>query len=81
MEFPVQIHNQYLTTIISFETRSGYYNEPTNNLRNCVIVENNLPSLVLIHFCSRDITTVKITIGPKGGGRDIVVSSNYFLVI
>ena len=54
------------------------YCRTVRNTRTCILVRNRTQCLPSIEFCSRDITTVKLTSKVRGvGSGDITISSVY----
>jgi hypothetical protein len=48
---------------------------PGGNVRSCIFVKNHINALLLLEFCSRDATTVRITGGGDCG--ELIVASVY----
>jgi hypothetical protein len=48
---------------------------PVGNVGSCIFVKNYISALLLLEFCSRDATTVRITGGGDCG--ELIVASVY----
>jgi len=53
------------------------YSRSTQNPRTCILIKKGFQILPLMHYCSRDLTAVKITASGGGRPRDIILGSAY----
>jgi hypothetical protein len=55
-----------------------YSAAPENNASSCVYIRSHINALLLLEFCSRDATMVRITYTYGRGCEELIVASAYF---
>jgi hypothetical protein len=69
----------YMEEIKGLKEVSGelIYSRSAQNPRTCILVKKDFRKLTLMHYCSRDLTAVKIKTSGGRGPREIILRSAY----